>query len=201
MLYKRNTEGLMRLEKDDILVIKAVLLYILTHSEDGKRDIYSLVKSAYYAQQNHLAQYGTPLFKDCICALPFGPVPSNIYNVLKMARGDIRELSYHKADDMHLASDAIAFKDERYSAKEDPDLDFLSQSDIECLNYGIGKVAGMSFSQIMDDTHGQEWSRAYNSGSFLKEMDIRNIAKEGNASDDALQYLEDFLETERFARL
>lgn len=53
----------------------------------------------------------------------------------------------------------------------------------------------------MDDTHGQEWSRAYNSGSFLKEMDIRNIAKEGNASDDALQYLEDFLETERFARL
>ena len=59
----------------------------------------------------------------------------------------------------------------------------------------------MSFSQIMDDTHGQEWSRAYNSGSFLKEMDIRNIAKEGNASDDALQYLEDFLETERFARL
>lgn len=191
----------MRLEKDDILVIKAVLLYILTHSEDGKRDIYSLVKSAYYAQQNHLAQYGTPLFKDCICALPFGPVPSNIYNVLKMARGDIRELSYHKADDMHLASDAIAFKDERYSAKEDPDLDFLSQSDIECLNYGIGKVAGMSFSQIMDDTHGQEWSRAYNSGSFLKEMDIRNIAKEGNASDDALQYLEDFLETERFARL
>ena len=191
----------MRLGKDDILVIKAVLLYILTHSEDGKRDIYSLVKSAYYAQQNHLAQYGTPLFKDCICALPFGPVPSNIYNVLKMARGDFRKLSYHKADDMHLASDAIAFKDERYSAKEDPDLDFLSQSDIECLNYGIDKVAGMSFSQIMDDTHGQEWSRAFNSRSSHKEMDIKNIAKEGNASDDALQYLEDFLETERFARL
>lgn len=201
MQYKRNTEELMRLGKDDILVIKAVLLYILTHSEDVKRDIYSLVKSAYYAQQNHLAQYGTPLFKDCICALPFGPVPSNIYNVLKMARGDFRELNYHMADDMHLASDAIAFKDERYSAKEDPDLDFLSQSDIECLNYGISKVARMSFSQIMDDTHGQEWNRAFNSRSSLKEMDIRNIAKEGNASDDALQYLEDFLETERFARL
>lgn len=73
----------MRLGKDDILVIKAVLLYILTHSKDGKRDIYSLVKAAYYAQQNHLARYGTPLFKDCICALPFGPVPSNIYNILK----------------------------------------------------------------------------------------------------------------------
>lgn len=51
----------MRLGKDDILVIKAVLLYILTHSNDGQRDIYSLVKTAYYAQQNHLAQYGTPL--------------------------------------------------------------------------------------------------------------------------------------------
>ena len=191
----------MRLGKDDILVIKAVLLYILTHSNDGQRDIYSLVKTAYYAQQNHLAQYGTPLFKDCICALPFGPVPSNIYNVLKMASGDSNELNYHRSDDMHLASDAINFKSGRYSAKEDPNMDFLSKSDIESLNYGIEKVAKMSFNQIKEDTHGMEWNRAFNSKSSLKEMNLLNIAKEGDASSDSLRYLEDFLETDRFARL
>lgn len=191
----------MRLGKDDILVIKAVLQYILTHSNDGQRDIYSLVKTAYYAQQNHLAQYGTPLFKDCICALPFGPVPSNIYNVLKMASGDSNELNYHRSDDMHLASDAINFKSGRYSAKEDPNMDFLSKSDIESLNYGIEKVAKMSFNQIKEDTHGMEWNRAFNSKSSLKEMNLLNIAKEGDASSDALRYLEDFLETDRFARL
>ena len=191
----------MRLGKDDILVIKAVLLYILTHSNDGQRDIYSLVKTAYYAQQNHLAQYGTPLFKDCICALPFGPVPSNIYNFLKMASGDSNELNYHRSDDMHLASDAINFKSGRYSAKEDPNMDFLSKSDIESLNYGIEKVAKMSFNQIKEDTHGMEWNRAFNSKSSLKEMNLLNIAKEGDASSDALRYLEDFLETDRFARL
>ena len=191
----------MRLGKDDILVIKAVLLYILTHSNDGQRDIYSLVKTAYYAQQNHLAQYGTPLFKDCICALPFGPVPSNIYNVLKMASGDSNELNYHRSDDMHLASDAINFKSGRYSAKEDHNMDFLSKSDIESLNYGIEKVAKMSFNQIKEDTHGMEWNRAFNSKSSLKEMNLLNIAKEGDASSDALRYLEDFLETDRFARL
>ena len=191
----------MRLGKDDILVIKAVLLYILTHSNDGQRDIYSLVKTAYYAQQNHLAQYGTPLFKDCICALPFGPVPSNIYNVLKMASGDSNELNYHRSDEMHLASDAINFKSGRYSAKEDPNMDFLSKSDIESLNYGIEKVAKMSFNQIKEDTHGMEWNRAFNSKSSLKEMNLLNIAKEGDASSDALRYLEDFLETDRFARL
>ena len=191
----------MRLGKDDILVIKAVLLYILTHSNDGQRDIYILVKTAYYAQQNHLAQYGTPLFKDCICALPFGPVPSNIYNVLKMASGDSNELNYHRSDDMHLASDAINFKSGRYSAKEDPNMDFLSKSDIESLNYGIEKVAKMSFNQIKEDTHGMEWNRAFNSKSSLKEMNLLNIAKEGDASSDALRYLEDFLETDRFARL
>lgn len=193
-------KGIMRLGKDDVLVIKAVLLYILTHSKDRKRDIYSLVKAAYYAQQSHLAQYGTPLFKDCICALPFGPVPSNIYNVLKIARGDSHVLNYCKVDNIRLASDAIAFENERYSAKESPDLDFLSESDIECLNYGINKVAGMSFSQIMDDTHGKEWNRAFNSGSSAKEMNLLNIAKEGDASSDALRYLEDFLETDRFVR-
>ncbi len=191
----------MRLGKEDILVIKAVLLYILTHSNDSKRDIYSLVKAAYYAQQNHLAQYGTPLFKDCICALPFGPVPSNIYNVLKMASGDSNELNYHRSDDMYLASDAINFESGLYSAKEDPNMDFLSKSDIESLNYGIEKVAKMSFNQIKEDTHGKEWNRAFNSKSPLKEMNILNIAKEGDASSDALRYLEDFLETDRFARL
>ena len=46
----------------------------------------------------------------------------------------------------------------------------------------------------------EEWSRAFNSGTSLKEMDIMNISKEGNASDDALQYLKDFLDTEWFAR-
>ena len=191
----------MRLGKDDILVIKAVLLYILTHSNDGQRDIYSLVKTAYYAQQNHLAQYGTPLFKDCICALPFGPVPSNIYNVLKMASGDSNELNYHRSDDMHLASDAINIKSGRYSAKEDPNMDFLSKSDIESLNYGIEKVAKMSFNQIKEDTHGMEWNHAFNSKSSSKEINLLNIAKEGDASSDALRYLEDFLETDRFARL
>lgn len=80
-------------------------------------------------------------------------------------------------------------------------MDFLSKSDIESLNYGIEKVAKMSFNQIKEDTHGMEWNRAFNSKSSLKEMNLLNIAKEGDASSDALRYLEDFLETDRFARL
>ena len=118
-----------------------------------------------------------------------------------MASGDSNELNYHRSDDMHLASDAINFKSGRYSAKEDPNMDFLSKSDIESLNYGIEKVAKMSFNQIKEDTHGMEWNRAFNSKSSLKEMNLLNIAKEGDASSDALRYLEDFLETDRFARL
>lgn len=188
----------MRLEQDDISVIKAVLLYILTHSDDENRDVYSIVKAAYYAQQSHLAKYGTPLFKDCICALPFGPVPSNIYNILKMSRGDFGAAGRHDLDDMRQASESIAFDNETFSAKEEPDMDFLSQSDVECLDGGIKKVAGMSFDQIKHDTHGKEWRRACKVPR--KEMSVLNIAKEGNASEGALQYLRDYLETDQFSR-
>lgn len=188
----------MRLEQDDISVIKAVLLYILTHSDDENRDVYSIVKAAYYAQQSHLAKYGTPLFKGRICALPFGPVPFNIYNILKMSRGDFGTEGRHDLDDMRQASESIAFDNEMFSAKEEPDMDFLSQSDVECLDGGIKKVAGMSFDQIKRDTHGKEWSRACKVPR--KEMNVLNIAKEGNASEGALQYLKDYLETDRFSR-
>ena len=37
--------------KEDALTIKAVLLYIIKNSSEGRRDVYSIVKTAYYAQQ------------------------------------------------------------------------------------------------------------------------------------------------------
>ena len=74
------------MRESDIQRIKAALLYILNKMPEGSNDIYHIVKSAYYAQREHLIRYGIPLFRDSICALKFGPVPSLIYNVLKVAR-------------------------------------------------------------------------------------------------------------------
>ena len=177
---------------DDILTFKAVLLYIISHSEEKKRDVYSIVKTAFYAQQYSFATWGAPIFNDEICALPFGPAPSNMYGVLKMARREERELNFHRYDDMHLASDAIGYENEQFGALEETDMNYLSKTDVEALDYAIKKVDAMSFDEIMSETHGEEWSRAYHTGLGRKVMDNLCVAKEGGADEATLAYLSEY---------
>lgn len=74
------------MNQDTAQTIKSVILYIIKNSNEDKRDVYGIVKTAYFAQQNHLAEYGTPIFEDRIAALKFGPVPSFEYDVLNYSR-------------------------------------------------------------------------------------------------------------------
>ena len=183
---------------DDIMILKAALLYIIKKSEEKRRDVYNIVKTAFFAQQIHLSKSGSPLFNDEICALPFGPVPSQIYHILKLARGDEKEMSFHLTDGLKDVADSIGWKDEFYFAKEEPDLDYLSQSDISSLDEAIERVSKMSFNEIVYGTHGREWERAFNSKkSGKKVMDILKIAEEGGADESTLAYLKEYLELEK----
>lgn len=177
---------------EHILKIKAVLLYIIQNSNQNRRDVYSIVKTAYYAQQTHFAKWALPIFKDRIAALKFGPVPSTIYDILKISRGDISVQRFHQTDCINVASDAIGFEDESFFAKEYPDMDFLSASEIECLDSAIRKVGSMGFGEIADDTHGEEWARVWNDSS-LHYMNDLQIAKEGGADDAIVCYLKEAL--------
>lgn len=188
----------MKLHKEEMLVIKAVLLYILENCKD-RRDVYSIVKTAYYAQRAHFVKYSTPLFMDNIIAMKFGPVPSVIYNVLRLARGDESVLAY-KQGDLDIAKRGIRFDNEEFYPTESPDLKYLSKSDIECLDCAIKKVSSMDFSTIVSDTHEAEWNRVYNSKSSNKIMDNINIARESGADDDGLSYLQDYYDIDKSLR-
>lgn len=181
---------------DEMNTLKAVLLYIIEKSDASKCDVYGIVKTAFFAQRIHLAKFGCPLFKDDICALPFGPVPSAVYDVLKLARGDQKEWSFHTNDALSQVSESIGWDDERFSAKEQPDLDYLSMSDIEALDEAIATVSKMSFNEILSSTHGPEWTRAFNNESGKRVMDVVKIAKEAGADEATLQYLKEYLELE-----
>ena len=174
--------------KDDMCTLKAALLYIIEKSDASKCDVYGIVKTAFFAQQIHLAKFGCPLFNDDICALQFGPVPSNVYDVLKIARGDQKELSFHMNDGLTGVSASIGWDSERYSAKEHPNMDFLSPSDIQSLDEAITKVSKMDFNSLRDNTHGKEWNRAFKSGVGKKVMNTLVLR-----SSDQLKYREAWL--------
>ena len=84
---------------------------------------------------------------------------------------------------------AIGFEQESYFAKEDPDMDWLSASARECLDYAVKRVKRMSVSKIIHDTHGEEWTRAFNSDDPRHTMDDIAIAREAGADEAMISYL------------
>ena len=178
----------------DISVMKAVLLYIVGRwSGTQECDVYHIVKAAFYAQKYHLARYFTPLYPDTIVALPYGPVPSAMYDVLKIARGDVQAMRYHKNDGLGEVAAAVHFENEAFSTNERPDMDYLSRSQVECLDDALAEVGRMDFNTIRNTTHQNEWNRAFND-PVSKKMDMVAIAKEEGANSDALEYLKESLE-------
>ena len=188
------TENDSTMNREDALTLKAVVLYILRNcSVHVSRNVYYIVKAAFVAQQKHLTKYLCPLYEDKITALQFGPVPSNIYDALKIARGDANAMYFHRNDDLHLVYDAISFSDEIFSATEEPDMNYLSASAIECINDALKEVSSMTFDEIVNATHGEEWTRAYNNPGS-KQMNYLAIAKEGGMDESSFSYLKENLE-------
>lgn len=180
----------------DIQRIEAVLLYILNRMPEGTRDVYHIVKTAFFAQKNHFVKYALPLFNDRISALPFGPVPSLMYNILRVARGE--SAPYRFGDNRVLArvSAAIDYEAESFTANRQPDMECLSKSNIECLDEAIAEVSHMRFDKLMAKTHGPEWTRAFQN-SACHQMDDLNIARENGANNEVLAYLADSLNLDK----
>ena len=181
----------------EIRHIKAILLYILNNMPSDLHDVYYIVKTAFYAQKKHIVKWGIPMFRDDIVALPFGPVPSLVYDILHVSRGQREAYKYCDDRALDIISMSIDFKNEYYSANQSPDMDCLSQSNVECLDEAIAEVSHMNFGEIMSKTHGAEWARAYRNASNHK-MDYVNIAKEGGASEEILDYLSQSLELDTY---
>lgn len=184
------------IDKNEILTLKAVLLYIINGwNGTQKCDVYHIVKAAFYAQEFHLVRYLRPLCKDNIIALPYGPAPSAIYDALKIARGDAQSITYHESDGLVEVAAPIVFSDEIFSTIEKPDMEYLSRSQVECLDAAMQKVGEMTFDELVSHTHQSEWKRASHTPS--RRMDLLAIAREGGADDSAIAYMKQSLELDK----
>lgn len=175
------------IERKEILTLKAIMLYIVKEwSGTQKCDVYHIVKAAFFAQQFHLVRFMRPLYKDEIIAMPYGPAPSAVYDTLKAARGDIRYSKQNNIDDLKVIASSISFCNEIFSTSENPDTEYLSPSQIECLDDAIKLVGNMKFEELVTQTHKDEWERAYKTD---KIMDMIAIAREGGADEDSISYM------------
>lgn len=163
---------------------KAALLFIT--QKIGETDLLKIFKILYFAEQKHLAKYGSLIIADKYIAMKNGPVASTIYDFFKAIRGDGYMVS--EAEGFYKAFEII----NRYKVigKEEPCLDYLSKSDIVCIEDAIRDNHQLDFVQLSEKSHDNAWKKANRDD----EMNYIEIAIAGGANDEMVNYINEYLE-------
>ena len=172
--------------KDEILKLKAVVLYIIKKYETI--DILHLFKIIYFADREHYAVYGRRIINDTFCALKNGPVPSFLYDAIKILRG---ECGNYNAT-MRIISDSLSIPDKEFayiiSAKDTPDMDELSLSDVELLDKSMSENGSLSINTLSKKSHDIAWQDAWNKEQNSPINPIL-MARAAGASEATIEYI------------
>lgn len=147
----------------------------------GKSDMHKLCKILYFADQRHLSLYGRSITGDTYIAMQYGPVPSNVDDILKAVRGDSFFSGY--VDEL---KDKLTF-DNRYMirALSEPDLDELSKTDTECLSYAVELCRDKSFGELTELSHGLAWSNTARDRS----ISVKDILREAGDEEEYVEFI------------
>lgn len=148
----------------------------------GMVGLYKLLKIIYFADRRHLGRYGRFLFGDTYVAMKAGPVPSGAYDAVKIARGDAAWCRPHR-----LARVMLGVENNNIYALAQPDLDFFSESDLECLDEAIQEFRDLDWREIWRRSHRDP---AFRSADLNGEMTVEGIAKSLPNADAVLEYLQ-----------
>ena len=155
----------------------------------GKSDMHKLCKILYFADQRHLSLYGRSITGDTYIAMQYGPVPSNVDDILKAVRGD----SYFSdcADEFRRS---FRFEN-KYIIKplRDADMDYLSESDTECLDHAISLCRDKSFDELVSMSHDLAW----NNTNLNRAISVKDIIREAGDDEEYAEYISHKLELKR----
>lgn len=135
------------------------------------KDIYHIVKIQLFADRKHLERNGRFITGDNYIAMRNGPVASNAYNFLKVAKG---ENIYLPPEIINTIRDALEVENFSVKAKRSENIDYLSQSDIDCLDESIAENGNLSFAELNDKSHDSLWQEADRNNEILFETFVKH---------------------------
>lgn len=151
----------------------------------GVTDMHKLCKILYFADQRHLSQYGRSITGDTYIAMQYGPVPSNVDDILKAIRGDSFFASSKEAEQL---KKWFAFNNHfMVRALVEPNMKKLSVTDVKCLIYAIDLCRDKSFDELTDYSHGLAW----NNTKRDREMSVKDILREVGEDEAYVEYIAD----------
>jgi uncharacterized phage-associated protein len=151
------------------------------------KDFHRIFKILYFADREHLSKYGRPITGDTYIKMEAGPVPSNLYNIFKSVRGD--GIPYDHLNEYFSVYDEKLIKPEK-----EPDLRFLSKTDVSELDESISKYGELSFNELTKKSHDIAWNSAKKHG----KIEVENILREAGEDEDYVSYISDFMNCQRF---
>lgn len=156
-----------------------VLLYIAERCPDQ----YTALKVLYFADRIHLERYGRLICGDSYVAMRYGPVPSGAYDLVKLAGGR-RYLLLEKLS----VEEAFSLQGNSIVPHRPPNLEYLSESDIECLDEAIERFGSLSFSALKKASHADPAYQGADRNDFIS---LETIVKTLPDGELLLEYLTD----------
>ncbi len=146
------------------------------------KNMYNILKVLYFADKDHLEKYGRFIINDDHSVLPFGPVPSFAYDLIKEWRG---EGEYQPIS----IDQSFEVKRNLVRPSREPNMDFLSPTDIECLDRAVDTYGALPWRELQKISHEDPaYIEAKERGD--KNIDIRTIAKHLKNGSKILEYIE-----------
>lgn len=174
----------MNVRFDKIKTLNA-LLFVVNRVQ--RKDFHKIFKIIYFADRQHLADWGRPITGDTYIAMEAGPVPSRLYDMLKIVRGD----SY--LPDTEGLGRFFQIENWMYvKPLKDADLNELSPNEQEALSEAISKYANLSYDEIKEKSHDVAWRST--ARDFAINWD--NIALEAGLDGDELECLNEYTRLE-----
>ena len=154
-------------------------------------------KLLYYVDKHHLIRYGRPVTGDIYYRLDNGPVPSASLNIMDevISRDEVLtqgEESNSEKLSKYLKIQRFPHKYPLFQLKQNPELENLSESDIESLEQVVNKYGHCSASALIESTHTEApWQKA----APNTEIDYRLFFEsDPDARPEALEYMESMCE-------
>lgn len=165
----------------------------------GPKTKLQLLKLIFLADKYHLLHYGRTVTGDEYFVMQYGPVGSTVKDVLEFDDFSLDENELALAQKYFETHDDKTRK-AKSSAPHPEDLDYLSESDIEALDYVIAGYGNMEAFKLVDFTHKypewQQYREMFERGETRRER-LSTLELISIIPDDTMGYTEEQLETAR----
>ena len=170
----------MDVQFDKVKTLNA-LLYVANRVQ--RKDFHKIFKIIYFADRQHLVDWGRPITGDTYIAMEAGPVPSRLYDMMKIVRGDSYMPDseglgkYFQIDNWMYVNPLV-----------DADPNKLSSNELEVLDACIAKYSSLSYDEIKEKSHDVAWR------STARDFSIKweDIAREAGLDEVEVACLQDY---------